>query len=395
MHRKLWILGVLLALVVCAACAEGGFRRAQDLVSIHWSGGDFEKAQTMLRLDDLREFQKAEVHFLTLRIKNRDDVQIAGWLNQLYIAWAEQLQSEIDLLRWKLAASYAADNQSDLRAVFNLLDYRQAQWWDALNSARMLGNVLVTYDDDSYIGHRSMADYYRVLGDREKMENELKAVEALNPDSNGLRFIRGAALAQFEKNYSEAIRYYDDALDHDPMFVKALYFKGLALHELQRSDEAVAVMTQVLEKSPKHPGARLYLSTERYVQDLAQEARQRLADTRVASRRIKDDPARAMLIEWSAKCVADRADLHFRVAGPADDDAEVRLSAVLTDKLGAILATQEKQLDLPASAFYSGQLDFDPTPGSEAREVLLHLQVKRPDEQVYTTVDIQHAPLEP
>lgn len=117
-----------------------------------------------------------------------------------------------------------------------------------------------------------MADYYRVRKQREPMDKELAEVERLRPESNGLKFIRGAALAQFDGDYDSAIIHYYEALAEEPMFVKALYFVGLAYHECGRIYDAKRTMRQVLEKSPGHPGARIYLDPKGYIAGLVAEA---------------------------------------------------------------------------------------------------------------------------
>ena len=56
------------------------------------------------------------------------------------------------------------------------------------------------------------------------------------------------------------------------MFVKALYFKGLALHMLGNGQEAEKVFDAVLAKSPEHPGVVVHKEIEAYIAGLKKGA---------------------------------------------------------------------------------------------------------------------------
>ncbi|RJO65025.1 MAG: hypothetical protein C4523_17130 [Myxococcales bacterium] len=248
----------------------------------HWSapeGGStsldlppdlFSRVQEMLRLDDYSRFERAEVDCLAAHFQKPDDTQIAGWLAQLYVAWNEQIVNEVRWLSRKLESPIgtAPETTAQLRAV---LAHRQALNDYVRKSAWGLSRALVEANPNDYIGHRVQADLYRLAGDKEKMDAEIAAVEKLNPDSVGLLFLKGAAKAQFEKDYAAAIAFYDLALARDPQFAKALFFKGLALHALGKEAEARQTMNEVLRLSPKHPGARVYLAPDEYLAALGRE----------------------------------------------------------------------------------------------------------------------------
>jgi tetratricopeptide (TPR) repeat protein len=278
MARCVRVVSVLLALVFFASACSASRMQAGNTLMIVQGGGNWDAARHMLKLDDFRKFENAELHFLMLRVKDRENVELAGWFAQLYVAWAEQLQSELNLLRIKLAAAAAKGDENERLAVWRLIDFRGAQLAEIRDSARLLCNVLVTYYANDYISHRVMADYYRLMGDRSSMQAELEQVRRLNPDSVGLLFIEGAALAQFVKDYERAIAFYDQALKKDPEFVKALYFKGLAQYKLGCLDEARQTMSAVLAASPGHPGAKRFFSVDAYLSEVKAEAMTRLAD---------------------------------------------------------------------------------------------------------------------
>jgi tetratricopeptide (TPR) repeat protein len=232
-----------------------------------------EQAQSMLKLDNYRRFDDAESSFLALRHENPKDPVVTGWLAQLYVAWAEQLQSEIDLLGEKNEASHTASRPDDQEAIKALIERKTERRDHALESATALAKQLMIHNPDNYIGFRVMADYHRVSGAREQMDALLEKVAELNPDSNGLLFVRGAAKAQFDKDYDGAIELYDQAIANDPMFIKALYFKGLALHAKGEEQSAREVFSNVLSKSPDHPGSLSFAAVKMYLSTLTTEAR--------------------------------------------------------------------------------------------------------------------------
>ena len=382
----LFVLAFLLSFISCKSIEEKGAKSSDE---IFIAGGEMREAQNMLRLDDFRQFETAELHFLTLRFRDREDVFVAGWLAQLYIAWAEQLRSEINLLRWKLTASEIAEKPEDKSAVFALIDYRMVQLKEVEESAHSLGNVLVIYNPDTYIGHRVMADYYRVMGDREKMEEQLMKVRKLNPDSVGLLFIQGAAKAQFDQDYEGAIAFYDQALERDPMFVKSLVYKGYALHELGREDEAKLVMQQVLQKSPKHPGAQAFLSAEAYISSLSEEGRERL---KAIGPGYQWTP-KPQIVTWAAGWKHDKPELKYRITGLPDTSLDVKVVLNLVAEGGVVLVSMEKAFPLQSGKFYNGNQVFHEfeEEGSAKYDVIIQLLVRAPGAEDYATLDVRQA----
>ena len=237
------------------------------------TGDLWEQAKIMLRLDNHRGFQKGEEDFNTLRAQNPDDPKITGWLAQLYVAWAEAVKNDIEMLKRKIEASKAAKEMKDERSFFALIDTRLAKLAYLKGRAKSLGEELLSKHPENYIGHRVMADYYRLMNERDLMNAELEKVKSLNPDSVGLIFIQGAVKAQFEKDYNGAIALYDQALQRDPQFIKALFFKGLALDALDKKAEAHEVMELIRKKAGNHPGVQAYYSMETYISNLSFEAK--------------------------------------------------------------------------------------------------------------------------
>jgi hypothetical protein len=74
---------------------------------------------------------------------------------------------------------------------------------------------------DDYVGYRIAADAHRLRDEWREFSEMVAKVEATNPDSNGLVFLRGVA-AQFRDNDpSEAVKLFKQALEKDPAFVRA------------------------------------------------------------------------------------------------------------------------------------------------------------------------------
>ena len=283
-----------LALSVLGGCAG---KRSADVQ--HYSSDKLlSSAKHMVRMDNFREFDRAEFQFLALRVFKTEDVQLSGWLAQLYICWAEQLKSEVDFMRLKMAALRAADNEKELAALSNMVNYRLVQLDEVLESARRLSNTLRRYYPKEYITHRVLADYYRVMGDFEQATDQVMLVKALNPDSVGLRFLQGALKAQKDKDFIKAIEDYDQAIKLDPLFIKAIYFKALAYHEMGHKEKAKEAMLEVLKNSPEHPGARAFLAADDYLKTLTTEAMKNLKYAR--SERIQQ-PKEPHLIYWLAR----------------------------------------------------------------------------------------------
>lgn len=382
---------LLLYLSACQVSVQE--RIAREQLDIYLGGGSFEKAKEALRLDDFRYFDKAEMHLLTLRLGQRENVQIAGWLAQLYVAWAEQLRSEIWMLRVKLAAARARGEQKDRQAVFSLIDYRINQLEEVEEGAQGMCNLLVTYNSDDYIGHRVLADYYRLMGDEKLMRREMEEVRRLNPKSVGLIFLEGAAKAFFEHDYQAAIIHYEQSLEKDQNFVKGRYFKGLAEHSLGQVESARLTMERVLEQSASHPGARGYLSMEKYLSDLTEEARLNMTPT-------GSDPVYSeggpRLVLWAGETSGLRPGINCRIKGADAFMTEHKLLATLVTGGGTrVIAQRETIFNLKENEYSSIHLDFEFEKDNnfDDLEVLLHHLVRLPGTEDYQTVDIRRTPV--
>ncbi len=391
MNRKSAIAMLLLCLSLLglSACETLEERQARETMTAWFKGGDLEKAERLLRLDDYRQFQQAEINFITLRLKDRDNPILAGWLAQLYVAWTEQLRSEIHFLKRTLTAAEIGADVQKKAGVLALLDLRRKELADADEGARSLGNVLMTHNADTYIGHRAMADYYRIMGDHDKMEEELAKVRKLNPNSVGLRFVEGAGKARFEHDYPAAIRLFDQALAMDPMFLKALYFKGLAQDAMGERDAARATMLAVLAKSPNHPGAQTYLGLQEYLALLDQEARTQMEKS---GGRYFDSDQSPRLVTWKARMENGAPVLDYRLGGPTGNSSEIKAVFSLLNDRGAVIGHVEQSFRIPAGAVHAGKAVFDSMKSEGApKSVILQILTVGGGEDPGTTVDVRRA----
>jgi|GEM_PF-5174832 len=350
-----------------------------------------ESAQNMLRMDDYRDFEKAEFQFIAVRIWKMEDVKVAGWLAQLYVAWTDQLKYEISFLRLKLEAGRSFKPKEDIQALETIIDYRIEKLTEVEENAQQLCNMLKTYYPDSYLSHRVMADYYRIMGDEEKFRNRLLIVKELNPDSNGLLFLEGAASDIYDNDHIAAIDYYEKALKNDPKFVKALYFKGLAYHKMGHERRAKETMNEVLAISKNHPGAKAFLSATEYINELTEEAKRALKGTKIKKILNKDKP---QLIYWVADWPEGKGpELKYRIAAPTEFDADVQLNISLVENTDKAIQTLTLLEKMKAGEFRTLSQHFYPPQKRKGftYEIIIQLSVKLSGEDKFKVIQIRKA----
>jgi len=86
---------------------------------------------------------------------------------------------------------------------------------------KALAEKVIAAAPDSYLGYRVAADYHRLQHQWEAFDQMVAKIEATNPDSNGLLFLRGAAAAQRDFDFRAASEFYRQALQRDPQFIRA------------------------------------------------------------------------------------------------------------------------------------------------------------------------------
>jgi tetratricopeptide (TPR) repeat protein len=90
-----------------------------------------------------------------------------------------------------------------------------------LNAGEAAATEAIEKFPKSYLGYRVAADFYRLMEDWPAFTEMLAAAKKRNPDSNGLRFLKGAEAFQNKKDRAAATAFYKDALAKDPGFVRA------------------------------------------------------------------------------------------------------------------------------------------------------------------------------
>ncbi len=256
----------------------------------------FDSATALVRTDDRDRFPEAERLFDEV-IRAGGHADTVYWKAQMLMAWSDALAEEaivlaraeaqlaatvaraetrVEELETPEAREFAEVVATKVRKLHDRLGVTLARWRQEAAEHRARGLALVEAEirdqpNPPYQAHRVLADYYRIKGDHERARAELEAVRALNPESAGLRFVHGVMLLKVDRDLDGAIASMDEALAIDGEFVKALYYKGLALAQKDDSAAAEAVMKAVLEKSPGHQGAETYLETAASVREASAE----------------------------------------------------------------------------------------------------------------------------
>jgi hypothetical protein len=80
---------------------------------------------------------------------------------------------------------------------------------------------IIERDPDNYLGYRVAADAARLRHQWQRFGDLLTRIEAHNPDSNGLRFLRGVAAWMRDGDAIAAAGHFRSALQTDPAFIRA------------------------------------------------------------------------------------------------------------------------------------------------------------------------------
>ena len=105
---------------------------------------------------------------------------------------------------------------------------------------------------ESYGGYRLAADLYRINKEWEKCHQAMEKIEKLNPDSNGLRFIKGAVALHEKQDHKEAVSFLKLAVEKDPKFAKAWFFLASVYMDMKETDKALDALNKCLEVSTGH-----------------------------------------------------------------------------------------------------------------------------------------------
>ena len=93
---------------------------------------------------------------------------------------------------------------------------------------------------------------------RTTSENAEQASKQTNPEA-ATQYIAAGSKLHAAKNYTQAIRQYEKAIEADPTQVTAHYYMGLSYYELKKFPEAIRAYTDALKMDPKDADARYML----------------------------------------------------------------------------------------------------------------------------------------
>lgn len=239
-----------------------------------------QDAQDIVRSDNVALFARADAIFVQHLESKPQDLENLTWHAQLYLAWADgaaltrkTLATSVERLEKKQAKLQAKleEGTSGLAKQEAEAELQELAWLlpltakvvadldrvtqDKLAIGKQKTEAIVKTHADTYEGYRLAADYHRQAEAWETYTDVVSKLEKLNPDSNGLRFLRGVVAFARDKDYATAEQHLAEAVQHDAKFTKAQYYLALSLLNQRKLDEAVAAMERTLELSPGHPFA--------------------------------------------------------------------------------------------------------------------------------------------
>ncbi|MEE2962301.1 MAG: hypothetical protein VYA34_16325 [Myxococcota bacterium] len=247
-----------------------------------------KNAQDIVRSDHLGLYKGADAIFKAHLRKYPRDVTNLTWRAQLYLVWVEGLYESINLhelflslaqerfdvfaegLIWgtltasqeKAARRYTDDFEILRYEVQQAINAMEQELEDKLVMVAELKVKLLRKSLGRYEGHRIAADHFRLTGESEDFARSLKKIEDLNPDSNGLRFLK-AMKSMSDNNIVGAIDYLHQALEREPKFVKAQFWLGVFLYQYGQKRAGLDAMHKVLLMSPGHGlayGYKIFIS---------------------------------------------------------------------------------------------------------------------------------------
>jgi hypothetical protein len=277
------------ALLLVSACASGGgsenirprsagmsIGEAQEVVA------DFEKdlakhdQMDPLRqprsLDDVTEILKRDQIDLfpagVAFASQQTSVEAKVLQAQIEIAWGEAQLTLADLF-----AELAATSQTQLRRIDPSADLpadqaaereslrkkvvRQTNITDALTrlaaehvaAGATIAKQIIADSPNDYLGYRLAADYYRMRGDWAKFDEMVAKIQATNPQSNGLLFLRAMSAIQHHGRNDEGQDLLKQALAKDPKFARAQSELVLTTKSIDKKNEQLQALKAL---NPNH-----------------------------------------------------------------------------------------------------------------------------------------------
>jgi len=199
--------------------------------------------------------------------KQQGDVKAEALHAQIELAWGEALQILADVFVDASGQMKAALRSMEMRAATGVLSEKLQARFDKLKEvsaksdlvaealtklaaehvgagARLAQDLIKKLPDD-YVGYRVAADYYRLRSEWDVFDTMVAKIESTNPDSNGLVFLRAAALLHRDQEPAKAAELFRKALVTDPRFVRAqaqLVLSGQSVKETFREYQALRAL---------------------------------------------------------------------------------------------------------------------------------------------------------
>ena len=197
----------------------------------------------------------------------KDDVKAESLRAQIELAWGEALQILADVFVDASGQMKTALRSMEVRAATGELNEKLQARYEKLKEvsaksdlvaealtrlaaehvgagARLAQDLIKKLPDD-YVGYRVAADYYRLRSEWDVFDTMVAKIEAKNPDSNGLVFLRGAALLHRDQEPARAAELFRKALEKDPQFVRAqaqLVLSGQSVKDTFREYQALRAL---------------------------------------------------------------------------------------------------------------------------------------------------------
>lgn len=194
--------------------------------------------EAILKLDQVRLFPAGIEYVATL--DSKDALALRG---QIELAWGESYIVMIDIMSnlkkvfarelTKLEKKERANKLSNselaelysIRSMVAQLDQNREAFKlmaiEHMTNGQEISETVIERFPDNFIGYRLAADFHRTLKEWDAFDAMITKIEATNPASNGLLFLKGAAAFQRNKDLTTAAGFYRKALKHDPKFVRA------------------------------------------------------------------------------------------------------------------------------------------------------------------------------
>jgi hypothetical protein len=225
-----------------------------------------DDVEEILKRDDVELFPAGVAFAATLQ-----DTRASALRAQIELAWGEALEMTADLFgavetfeRSYLRDLEARNASGEIKAaeIDDLVKLRhfmskRADLREALGriaaehvgKGAVLAREIIAASPESYLGYRLAADYYRLRGNWPQFDQMVKKIEATNPASNGLVFLKAMNEIQRAGHVAPGSDLLRQALQKDPKFVRAE--SELVLASLTLADASKELKT--LQKlSPHH-----------------------------------------------------------------------------------------------------------------------------------------------